>query len=153
MIGFTQPGKLVVQNIKMFEQTWLDAKTVLPTTLTPGYTLMLVSVNLVKSQRLFNGALMTAGSYPSVIYIVSGDRDVNDGLFQIQAMGAYQTPTSFWESATFGSMMGIVSPIQTGAGSTFFRLKYEGDVIPSYNDQPYNPYCYLSLAYYLVPIL
>lgn len=150
MIGFSNPGKLIVQNIKMFEQTWTDAQTVLPTTLTPGYTLMLVGANLVKTTKLFNGALMTASVYPTIIYVNSGDRGATDALFQIEDMGK-QKMYEFFTTPSFGSMMGKLSPDQTGAGSTFFRLKYEGGTVPSYNDQPYNPYCYLSLAYYLVP--
>lgn len=152
MIGFSNPGKLIVQNIKMFEQTWTDAQTVLPTTLTPGYTLMLVGANLVKTTKLFNGALMTASVYPTIIYVHSGDKDATDALFQIEDMGI-QTMYEFFTTPSFGSMMGMLSPDQTGVGSTFFRLKYSGNTVPSYNDQPYNPYCYLSLAYYLVPTI
>ena len=150
MIGFSNPGKLIVQNIKMFEQTWTDAQTVLPTTLTPGYTLMLVGANLVKTTKLFNGKFMTASVYPTIIYVHSGDLGDTDALFQIEDMG-HQTMSNFFISTSFGSMMGKLSPDQTGAGNTFFRLKYEGGTVPSYNDQSYNPYCYLSLAYYLVP--
>lgn len=152
MIGFSNPGKLIVQNIKMFEQTWTDAQTVLPTTLTPGYTLMLVGANLVKSTKLFNGALMTASDYPTIIYVHSGDKDATDALFQIEDMGN-QKMSKFFTNPTFGSMMGKLSPDQTGVGSTFFRLKYAGGTVPSYNDISYNPYCYLSLAYYLVPTI
>lgn len=152
MIGSFSPGKLIVQNIKMYKKTWLDAQTILPTTLTPGYSLFLVGANLVKSQMLFNGALMTANNYPTAIYVVSGDQSTTDALFQIDDMG-YQTMSNFFETATFSSMMGRLSPIQTGKCDTFFRLKYANSVFPEYNNLSYNPYCYLSLAYYLVPTL
>lgn len=152
MIGFSNPGKLIVQNIKMFQQTWIDAQTVLPTTLTPGYTLMLVGANLVKSQKLFNGQFMTASIFPTIIYVQSGDTGATDALFQIEDMGT-QTMTKFFANDAFGSMMGKLSPDQTGVGSTFFRLKYSDAKVPLYNNQSYNPYCYLSLAYYLVPTI
>lgn len=155
MIGYTQPGKLIVQNIKMFQQTWTDAQTVLPTTLTPGYNLMLVSASLVRSEKVFiGGAFMTASNIPTYLHICSGNANGSppvDSIIVIEDSGNYQTFNHFF-NGTRSLMIGFFNDEQSAIADQFFRIIIDNTPIYDFNTAN-DVYCYLSLSYYLVPKL
>ncbi len=155
MIGYTQPGKLIVQNIKMFQQTWTDAQTVLPTTQTPGYNLMLVSASLVRSNKIFaGGGAMTATNIPTYMHICSGNAFSSppvDSIIVIEDTGPYQTFNNFF-NGNRNLMVGFFNDEQSAFADQFFRIII--DNAPIYDNNTANDvYCYLSLSYYLVPTL
>ncbi len=153
MIGYTQPGKLIVENIKLYQEQWnLASNGYLRTTQYPGYLLNLVAFNLRYSYKKFGSTTMFATHTITKIYIGGGDFDTDHSYMYINNNGN-QTFTRFFQALTFDScdiMTGFFSTDQSSGSSVGLAIQTDGTV--TYDPSLTNPYCYLSLAYYLVPM-
>ena len=153
MIGFTQPGKLIVENIKMYQAQWdLAANGYLVTSQHPGYYINLVSFNLLRSYKLFPTVGMFASFSLERIFIGANSDDTNSYM-NIKDRGL-ATFEKFFQPLTGDScdiMVGHQTATQSRNATVGLAIKTIGTV--TYDVSLTNPYCYLSLAYYLVPTI
>ena len=154
MIGFTQPGKLIVENIKMYQAQWdLAANGYLVTSQHPGYYINLVSFNLLRSYKLFPTIGMFASYDITFLFIGAGDADQNNSYMNIRNRGL-STFEKFFDplnSNTADIMPGQQTATQSRNAAGGLAITTIGTV--TYDVSLTNPYCYLSLAYYLVPTI
>lgn len=154
MIGFTQPGKLIVENIKMYQTQWDLTQTTLYVCQRPGYFINLVAFNLLYSYKTFGASTMFATKTIANLYIGSGDNDAINNYMNITDNGSLQTFAKFFQPLSSDScdiMVGKVSASQSRSAVNGLAVIADGSV--TYDESLTNPYCYLSLAYYLVPSL
>ena len=153
MIGFTQPGKLIVENIKMYQRQWdLAANGYLVTSQHPGYYINLVSFNLLRSYKLFPTVGMFATFSLDQIFIGANSDDTNSYM-NIKDRGLARFE-KFFQPLTGDScdiMVGHQTIAQSRNATVGLAITLTGTV--TYDVSLTNPYCYLSLAYYLVPTI